>query len=163
MMDPALAQTPFSALSFIAAPALLTNTCSLLALSTTNRLLQTRNRMHELYKQPDPSDEPAAERVRRLAHVARVELQGRLLLLALHAIYTALAAFAGATLVTLLGASLASFYSGIGYRLFVILGLVLGCVGVGGLMLGSWRLFRATQISLVNMEEEAMLIRKRCT
>ena len=50
IMEPTtLVQSPFAALTFIAAPALLTNASSVLALSTINRMLRTRDRMHELF------------------------------------------------------------------------------------------------------------------
>lgn len=49
-MDPnSLTQNPFAALTFVAAPALLTNASSVLALGTINRMLRTRDRMHELF------------------------------------------------------------------------------------------------------------------
>ena len=41
------------------------------------------------------------------------------------------------------------------------LGLVLGFGGVGGLVFGSVSLFQATQLSLINIREEAALIRER--
>ena len=41
------------------------------------------------------------------------------------------------------------------------LGLVLGFGGVGGLLFGSVSLFQATQLSLINIREEAALIRER--
>jgi len=44
-----MVQSPFGALTFVAAPALLTNASSVLALSTINRMLRTRDRMHELF------------------------------------------------------------------------------------------------------------------
>jgi hypothetical protein len=44
-----LTQSPFAALTFVAAPALLTNASSVLALGTINRMLRTRERMHELF------------------------------------------------------------------------------------------------------------------
>ena len=162
MVDPASASQPFSALTFIVAPALLTNATSVLAMSTINRHLRTRDRMHELYKLPDPASEPAEVRAQRLLLVDRVQRQGELLLGSLHSIYVALAAFAGSTLVTLLGASLAVLIPEMAYHLFITFGILLGCVGVGGLMLGSWQLFRATQLSLVNMQMEADAIRRRC-
>jgi hypothetical protein len=41
------------------------------------------------------------------------------------------------------------------------LGVALGLVGVGGLVLGSANLFQATQLSLINIREEASLVRER--
>ena len=48
-MDPQ--SNPFAVLSLIAAPAILTNCCSLLAMSTSNRLARAVDRAHELTKQ----------------------------------------------------------------------------------------------------------------
>ncbi len=46
-----LTNNPFAVLTFIAAPAILTNATSVLAMSTINRMLRTRDRMHELLKE----------------------------------------------------------------------------------------------------------------
>ena len=93
--------------------------------------------------------------------VDRVEKQAILLLRALRSIYVALGAFSGATLVTLLGAGIAPFHGALWFRLLAGLGLALGFVGVGGLVFGSLNLFQATQLSLINIREEAALIRER--
>jgi hypothetical protein len=155
-----LSQSPFAVLTFIAAPALLTNASSLLAMSTINRMLRTRDRMHELYVRSEAGGHSAAESARLLEQSSRVENQATLLLRALRAVYVALGAFAAATLVTLLGAGVAP-ESAFWFHLLAALGLLLGFVGVGGLVLGSINLFHATQISLVNIREEAALIRER--
>src|ERR1043166_2081641 len=91
----------------------------------------------------------------------RVERQAALLLTALHAIYSALAAFASSTLVTLLGAGLAALPSNHWVHTLALLGLLLGFSGAGGLVVGCVSLFRATQLSLVNIRDEATLIRAR--
>ena len=160
-MDAAeLSQSPFAVLTLIAAPALLTNASSVLAMSTTNRMLRTRDRMHELYLKSEAGVQPGAEGARLVTVVNRVEMQALLLLRALRCVYVALGAFAAATLVTLLGAGLAregEFW----FRCLAGFGLLLGFVGVGGLVLGSTQLFRATMISLANIREEAALIRDR--
>lgn len=169
-MDPsALPSGPFAALTFIAAPALLTNASSVLALSTINRMLRTRDSMRELLAQsaapPAPRDgafAPAEHAPDRLVHqVNRVERQATLLLGALHAIYVALAAFASATLVTLLGAGLAPLIGGFWPGVFGGIGVVLGFAGVGGLVFGCTKLFSATRLSLMNIREEADIIRQR--
>lgn len=158
---PALPVGPFAALTFVAAPALLTNASSVLAMSTINRMLRTRDAMRELYTQSERSDQDEKDSLHLLETVNRVERQGVLLLRALHAIYVALAAFASATLVTLLGTGLAPFAGGHWPHAFAIFGIMLGFVGVGGLVTGSFNLFRATQLSLVNIREEAAIIRER--
>jgi uncharacterized membrane protein YqjE len=156
-----LTQSPFAALTFVAAPALLTNTSSVLALSTINRMLRTRERMHELFNESEDDGQTHEERVRLTKVTDRVEKQATLLLTALHSIYLALAAFASATLVTLLGAGFATFRGGNWVHVLAVLGLLLGLFGAGGLVLGCANLFQATRLSLVNIQDEAALIRER--
>ena len=154
-----LTQNPFAVLSFIAAPALLTNASCVLALSTINRLLRTRDGMRELLKE----SESAAHLHRQnfIEHVNRVERQAMLLLGALRWIYTALGSFAAATLVTLLGAVTGEIGSEAVLRGITVAGMLLGVAGVAGLIGGCLNLLRATQLSLMNMHEEAELIRAR--
>jgi hypothetical protein len=161
MDQSALTQSPFAVLTFIAAPALLTNSSSVLALSTINRMLRTRDRMKELFVQSEKGILADTEKEWLMAQVDRVERQGVLLLSGLRAIYVALAAFAGATLVTLLGAALFSLQEAMWFHLLAGLGLLLGFVGVGGLIFGTANLFRATQLSMTSIRQEAGLIRER--
>src|SRR3989442_2202144 len=161
-MEPAsLTHSPFAVLTFIVAPALLTNSSSVLALSTINRMLRTRERMHELFAKSDAGGLADSEAARLVEQVNRVEKQAVLLLRALHSIYVALGAFSAATLVTLLGAVLGPFQGAIWFRALGGVGLVLGFGGVGGLVFGSRSLFQATQLSLVNILEEPGLICER--
>jgi len=161
-MEPtSLSQSPFAVVTFIAAPALLTNASSVLALSTINRMLRTRDRMHELFAKSEAGGQSEKDALRLIEQVNRVERQAALLLRALHSIYVALAAFACATLVTLLGAGVATYQGALWLHLLAALGVLLGFVGVGGLVLGCASLFRATQLSLINIREEAVLVRER--
>ena len=154
-----LTNNPFAVLTFIAAPALLTNASCLLALSTINRLLRTRESMRELLKESENATQPRGPKF--LEHVNRVERQAAMLLRALHFIYVALGAFVAATLVTLLGAVAGQFGNELLMRVVVGVGLVLGFVGVAGLVGGCVNLFHATQLSLMNIREEAATIRAR--
>jgi hypothetical protein len=156
-----LTQSPFAVLTFIAAPALLTNSSSVLALSTINRMLRTRDRMRELFVQSEKGTLAESEKEWLMAQVERVEKQGVLLLSGLRAIYVALGAFAGATLVTLLGAALFSLQKAFWFHLLAGLGVLLGFVGVGGLIFGTANLFHATQLSVASIRQEAGLIRER--
>jgi hypothetical protein len=154
-----LTNNPFAVLTFIAAPAILTNATSVLAMSTINRWLRTLDRMSELLKQSEsvtPTD-----RQKFIERVDNVERQAMMLLGALHWIYVALGAFAAATLVTLLGGVAGELGNEIITRLVVGLGLLLGFTGVGGLIGGCAHLFRATQFSLANIRAEASIIRAR--
>jgi hypothetical protein len=156
-----LTQSPFAVLTLIVAPALLTNSSSVLVLSTINRMLRTRDRMTELFARSEAGGQSEEEASRLINQVNRVEKQALLLLRGLRSIYVALSAFISATLVTLLGAGLAHFSGELWFYLFVALGLALGFLGVGGLVFGCVNLFHATQITVINIHEEADLIRER--
>src|SRR5262249_55802037 len=156
-----LSDSPFAVLTFIAAPALLTNATSLLAMSTINRLLRTRDRMQALYDRSLSNQAEAEESAHMVDQVDRVERQAVLLLGALRSIYVALGAFVSATLVTLLGAGLARLQGVFWLNLLAGVGVLMACVGVGGIVHGCWNLFHATQLSLITIAEEAQSVRDR--
>ncbi len=147
-------------LTFIVAPAVLTNATSVLAMSTINRMLRTRERMQDLFRKFEQGEFNGQEGERLLAQVNRVEAQALLLLRALRSIYVSLSAFASSALMTLIGASLAHYQGAIWFRALGGLGLGLGVVAVSGLVIGCTNLLKATQISLGNIREEAALIRQ---
>ncbi len=163
-MTDALQQNPFAALSLIAAPAVLTNAASVLALSTSNRFLRSAERMRALFaelKAVSPEND-GPETKWLVNQVDRVEKQAVWLLSALRGAYVALGSFASASLISILGAALASsatFHTW-SYPL-TGLGLAAGFVGAGGLVWGCTHLFRATRISMQNITEEAALVRTR--
>jgi hypothetical protein len=153
-----LTQNPFAVLTFIVAPAILTNATSVLAMSTINRMLRTRERMQQLFAESESGQRHGTQ---YLAQVNRVERQALLLLSAMRWIYIALGAFAAASLVTLLGAVAGQLGNQLLMHVVVGAGLALGFVGVAGLVGGCVHLFHATQLSLMNIREEAALIRAR--
>ena len=157
----AFSQSPFSVVTLIVAPAMLTNATSVLAMSTINRMLRTRERMSELFTRSEGGGLSKAEAKRLVDQTNRVELQALYLLNAMRAIYVALGAFVAATLVTLLGAVLEQFHAAFWFYTFTTFGLIFGGVGVAGLIVGSVLLFRTTRLSLTNIREEAACIRER--
>jgi hypothetical protein len=128
-------------------------------MSTINRMLRTRDRMHELFRESGDAARLRDEKF--IEQVNRVERQAILLLGALHWIYVALSAFAAASLVTLLGGLFGQLGHEMLIRIIIGTGLFLGFVGVAGLVGGCVNLFHATQLSLVNIREEAEIIRAR--
>jgi hypothetical protein len=152
-------QNPFAVLTFIAAPAILTNASSVLAMSTINRMLRARERMHQLLTEAENSTLYRGANL--LALVSRAERQGILLLGAMRWIYVGLGAFAAATLVTLLGAVVGQFGNETLLHIIVGIGLLLGFTGVAGLIGGCINLFRATELTLMNIHDEAEILRLR--
>jgi hypothetical protein len=154
---------PFAALTYIAAPAVLTNAASVLALSTSNRFLRAADRMRALFSElKDKSQNRTPAETRMLVkHVDRVERQAVWLLSALRGAYVALGSFASASLISILGAALASSatFHTLSYPM-TALGLMVGFIGAGGLVWGCTRLFRATRLSMQNITEEAAMMRE---
>ena len=159
MTNSLLMQNPFAVMTFIVAPAVLTNATSVLAMSTTTRMLRTRERMHQLFEESERGT--IAHETRFIGQVNRVERQALLLLNALHWIYVAIGAFAATTLVTLLGAFAGQLDDELLLRIITGAALLLGFIGVSGMIGGCLNLFHATRLSLVNIREEAELIRAR--
>jgi hypothetical protein len=140
--DPSVVSNPFAALSFIAAPAVLTNAASVLAMSTSNRFLRASDRMRALGDRLDRGVDSPATRSMFRVQVQRVGKQSALLL---HGLFGAVLAVATDN----------------GAHIAVVMALVAGCVGVCGLVFSTFNLFRATRLSMLNIVEEAALIRQR--
>lgn len=160
-MNP-LAANPFTVLSLIAAPAVLTNASSVLALGTSNRFARAVDRaraLSALLEAKNSEEDPLTPlRVRQLQ---RTEWRILRLLQALRAFYLALGNFAAAALVSLIGASLAASEHHIIFRVALWLALVTGIIGVGSLVFGCSLLVQETQLAMLNVREEADLIRAR--
>lgn len=160
MNETALIANPFAALSLIAAPAILTNAASVLAMSTSNRFLRAADRIHTLAARLGEASLTAETRARLGVQVNRAERQALMLLSGLRAAYIALAAFAAASLISIVGAALnAAGWHDLAYGA-VLLALATGFAGTGGLMQSSVNLFRATRLSMLNISDEARLLRE---
>ena len=155
-----IAANPFTALTFITAPAILTNAASVLAMSTSNRFLRASERMRAVAEQLETIDAGTPDETMVLVQVERIERQAIWLLSALRCSYVALGAFAAASLISLVGAALGSLAGLHGFSLgSLVVALLSGAVGVGALMWGCGHLFNATRISMYNIADEAANIR----
>ena len=160
-MQPDLSQNPFALLSLIAAPAVLTNAASVLVMSTTNRFLRASERMRALAVRVEEGKITPGLRALVRSQVDRTERQAVLLLGALRAAYTAIGSFASASLISILGAGIASTAAPrIGFHAMAALALAVGVLGAAALVVACARLLTATRLSMLNMSEEAALIRK---
>jgi hypothetical protein len=158
-MEPAAAN-PFAVLSLIVAPALLTNASSVLSMSTSNRLARAVDRARELTKQIEAStDISSADNTRRLRELAAAEQRALMLLGALRSFYVALGGFASATLVSLVGAVLASMGVGVVLRGLEIAAVFAGLVAVGAIVHGSVILVRETRIAVHVLHERVSTLR----
>jgi hypothetical protein len=160
MLATPVSDNPFAVLTLIAAPAVFTNASSVLALGTANRLARVVDRTRQLgtslHSEP-PAEKATAEMWKR--HLERLEKRAGLLVRAMSFFYGSIGAFAAASLVSILGASLA----GSGYNLpFALIGgtsFVVGMIGFIGLSVGCTFLVTETRLALLTQSEEAKLAR----
>lgn len=150
-------ENPFAILTLIAAPAVFTNASSVLALGTGNRLARVVDRTRVLSKElcATPPEPPEAEMWGR--QIARLERRAQLLVRAMSFFYTAVGSFAAASLVSLLGASLAGSRYDLPFTVIAGASFVIGVVGFLGLALGCSFLVRETHLALRTLSEEARL------
>lgn len=159
---PLLADNPFTSLSLIAAPAVLINASSVLALGTSNRFARAIDRARALsllLEKEQVTDDPMT--IMRVRQLNRLERRSLLLLYALRVFYLSLGSFAASGLISLIGASVASSPHQILFRITLAIGLVTGTVGVGGLVFGCSILVAETRLAVKNVSEEAILVRER--
>jgi len=153
---------PFTALTFIAAPAILTNASSVLALGTSNRFARAVDRARALAGQLEDSA-PAGDEWHRLRmrQLNRVELRSRMLVRALGTFYGALGAFASASLVSLLGALFVDTGQHFLFRLVAVIALLFGVAGVGSLVAGCALLITETRLAVANLIDESAQLRTK--
>lgn len=153
-MDP-LATNPLSVLTFIAAPAILTNASSVMALGTANRFARAIDRARSLAEQvkgkEQDKDPEMALRIRQLGFAERRAL---LLLRSLTAFYLSVGSFAAASLVSLLAAVFVVAHQDVLRMVFLVIALIAGVTGVGGLVTGSAYLIRETRMAFFILSEE---------
>jgi hypothetical protein len=152
---------PFSVLSLIVAPAILTNAVSVLIMSTSNRLARAVDRARELTKQLEAGDDQSATE-RRLRELTTSETRAMLLLQSLRLYYSALGGFASATLLSLLGAVIISMNIMVALApLMEALAVLTGTIAVGALVYGSALLIRETRIAVQVLQKRAADVRAR--
>jgi hypothetical protein len=157
-----LDQTPFASLTLIAAPAVLTNACSILVLSTSNRLARAVDWARSLAQQLEASSLPADAVVAlRFRQMTRIEDRSVLLLHALRLFYLALGSFALASFTSLIGAVLAPATQGTVFKIVLAASACVGMTGVGSLVFGCVMLVHETRLAVMNVSEEVKSARDR--
>lgn len=150
---------PFAVLTLIAAPAVFTNASSVLSLGTGNRLARVVDRTRALSEKLHAKPREAEEVAMWGRHIGRLEKRAELLVRAMSFFYTAVGAFAAASLISLLGASLAGSRYNLPFAVIAGICFVIGIVGFLGLAIGCTHLVRETRLALLSHHEEARLAR----
>lgn len=154
--------SPLQALTLIAAPAVLTNAVSLLALGTSNRFARAIDRARHLAARLEQAHIVGeAEFEITWRQFERVQHRTLLLLRALRSFYLALGLLAGASLLALLQAILDPELHRPILRALPVVALVAGALGVTFLSMGCILLIRETRLAVASVGEEAEIIRQR--
>lgn len=157
-----LQTNPFVMLTFIVAPAVLTNACAILAMSTSNRFARAIDRVRELTGKIDKNDETAPAEMKQLVVELMIsETRALLLVRSLRSFYWSMASFALVALVSLLGAALTTVTSNAANLFFLVFVLILGFSAVGGLVYGSLLLLRETQMVVSIIQDRINGIKSR--
>ncbi len=153
---------PLAVLTFIVAPAVLTNAASIMGMQTANRFARAVDRARALSAllegKEEVSDPELDLRRRQLEYAERREI---ILVQTLTAFYLAVGAFAAASLSSLLGAIFAVVEQEALRHVALGLALASGALGVGGLLAGSGLVVWETRQSLAILREEANFARER--
>ena len=145
---------PFAVLTFIVAPAILTNASSVMTLGTSNRLARAMERARALSALVEGKDAGDPMVALRLLQVEYAQRRALMLVRALTAFYASVGSFAAASLVSLIGAIffVADWSSARDLSLWTA--LAAGVVGVGGLVCGNGLLVAETRFALAMLRQE---------
>lgn len=156
------ASNPFAALTFIAAPALLTNASSLLLLGTSNRLARAVDRVRALASHLEHhSDTESRIAQLELRQMKSAERRVLIIVRAMTAFYLAVGSFAFGTMLALVGATLVTPDHEV-MRLWVMRLTIAACViGVAAIMSGSLSLVFESRLTFQILQVEADLVRER--
>jgi hypothetical protein len=153
-MDP-LGTNPFGVLTFIVAPAILTNATSVMLLSTGNRFGLAIDRVKTIMADLDARQaelgDTTSVRVERLkmAHQRVV-----LLVRALTALYFGVGSFVTATLLSLTGAIMFATGMLTPHRIALAVSITAGVAGVLGLVRACWLFIRESRLARQLLDEE---------
>ena len=150
-----LLTNPFAILTFISAPAVLTNASCVLLFGTGNRYGRAIDRVHELAEMIEEGNEQTeAEQRLRIRQLDASETRTQLIVQALTYFYTAVAGFVASTLVSLIGAALVSAPIKQGVGLSFGIAFAAGTVGVVAMIGGAVLLARESRFSFEILREE---------
>lgn len=154
-----LGDNPFSAMTVIVAPAILTNAMSVLALGSGNRLARAIDRFRETSRELEKMDPASPLREGRAQRVARLRTRAKLLLRAMQAFFAALGSFASTTIIAILGTVLGTMGMPAGAKTVAGVALAVGAFGVLSLLVGCVLLVRDTRLAVEGLDEEAEALR----
>jgi hypothetical protein len=153
---------PFAILTFISAPAVLTNASCVLLFGTGNRYGGAIDRVHELSDTIEKGLGLQNDELQlRIRQLQSAEERTLLIVRALTCFYTAVAGFVASTLVSLIGAVLISNGTKLGVMISFPIAFLAGTFGVLAMITGALMLVQETRFSFRVLREENRFMTQR--
>lgn len=148
---------PFTVLTAVAAPAVLTNACSVLALGTANRIARVVDRSRVVMTARAALDPSHPEYTGFSQQIDKLRIRGNLLLRALRLFYASLGMFAATALSAIVGSVLVAYEFGLAFHAAAAFGFIVGTLGVSGLVIGCTMMVRETRLAVESIAAEHAL------
>jgi hypothetical protein len=145
---------PFTVLTAVAAPAILTNACSVLALGTANRIARVVDRSRVIMKAQAEADPKGKHYGAYALQIEKLRIRGALLLRALRLFYAALGMFAATALTAIVGSAMVAFDLNIAFHAAAVFGFIVGAFAVIGVVTGCALMVRETRLAVQSVAEE---------
>jgi hypothetical protein len=155
MQTPSVAADPFSILTVVVAPAVLTNASSVLALGTNNRLARVADRSHIVTAQLSKLEPGARDREFWITELAALQTRAQLLLRALRCFYLGLGLFASSALISIAGSIVVYYGWPSALQIAAGIGVVCGASAVIALVCGCVLMIRETQLAVKGLAYDA--------
>ena len=150
-----VAADPFSILTVVVAPAVLTNASSVLALGTNNRLARVADRSHTVAAQLAKLEPGASDRQFWTAELAVLQTRAQLLLRALRCFYLGLGLFASSALISIAGSIVVYYGLPSAFQIAAAIGVGCGASAVIALVCGCVLMIRETQLAVKGLAFDA--------
>ncbi len=150
-----LAADPFSILTIVVAPAVLTNASSVLALGTTGRLARVADRTHAASALIAKMEPGASNSALVATELTTLETRAHLLLLAVRFFFIGLGLFASSALIAIAGSIAVYFSEPAVFRIAAAIGVLFGASAVISLVCGCVLMIRETQLAVESLAREA--------
>jgi len=150
-------ENPYTILTAIVAPAILTNACSVLCLATSNRVARVVDRTRTVAAELSEIEPENPDYDVRIRQMERLRVRNHLLYQALRLQYAALGSFAASAIISVLGAALVYYGSTFAFHTVAGIALAIGTFSVAALIGGCAYMVRETRLAVQNLAEEAGL------
>jgi len=142
---------PFTILTAIVAPAVLTNACSVLCLATGNRIARVVDRTRAVTAELSALEPDSPEYSVRARQIERLRIRNNLLYKALRLQYTALGSFAASAIISVIGAALVYFGNALAFHAIAAVALAIGMFSIAALIAGCAYMVGETRLAVRNL------------